>query len=1252
MNNIRNNRHLLLNDLAIKILNWHQIFLTILLITVFMVLAFEAYSQNKPASFNTVSPNSASLIEKGAATTSNLYNGSLSVNLPLTTFTSRNISIPIELSYNSNGIRLNQRPTSVGIGWNIILGGEITRIIRGYPDEKKATKRTDYRAGYYNNHGYFVPEITSIETTVDYDGSYLALRGLLNSYGGNTENFINDFVKPSYDQKVIDLAPDEFLFNFNGVSGSFYFSPDGGVKFKNKSGAQFKVEYVLTEGDGGGVVIPRAITSFKLTDNRGVQYFFGGVNAFEYSYPAQDVNPIAQTIDLSRVSVYSPGAAINTWKLVKVIDVDKNEVKLEYTRKEQIIDDSFFAIMGKIGANSSYASGYDVNLTRKAVTAVCQLDKIYDNLGNVLKFNYEVSNSLGSVATWGSPLYFRTNEVSLNMSMASVFQICSPMPDLTSGTPIGNLERPPQLYALKSIVKLYNDEQVEKTILNYRDETDKRLRLSTILNVDQMGVERSIFQFQYNPINLAGYTTKKDDFWGYYNANNFFEYSVEAKNYTYNKINADFINSKFPNTNYTRAELLEKIIFETKGYQKFEFEPNTCSAAFNYSNNQLVPLPNGTISGGLRLKKIKEFDENDVLLSEKIFHYVKNFATNDTISSGIQRWLTPDLSRYLSNHSDGLTWGFGLGAGFMKVGHDGNVVSYSEVTEENVGKGFKTFFFDNDENISIPAAPVIHGWSVPELNDYYTLKFGLLRKEQYYNESKVKVYEKTYDYSINDNEFLTSIVFSPPYSETVISGDVLKFLIYAFINNNYTNRIYLHTPLLIATTTKNFEQGNLTNEKHETYSYNQNKLLTESTRSNSTENYSVKTLYSYPDQFAASGSYWEWVTNSNGDMIHVPKFGTNAYSKMVTANMINYPIETITSLERLNQTSKIIKSSLTLFNDNNVSNLILPEKQLSFEPIDWQTSINLTTSQPHPTGIIYDNRYKSKIKYNKYDWRGNLLEAQKEFDKKNTYLYSYNGSYPVAEIINADYASVENALGGPMVIESFSNSNPNDLQTVSFFNLLRNSIATKNALISTQTYRPVVGVTSKIDPKGMATYYEYDGFGRLKNIRNDKENIVKSFKYSTGTNSVYVDIRPDWINTGLNTACETIEDTEYGNQLVNTGGITIEQKDNNINSPTYNQIRRIPDPNNDSVTCPASYYFTYSTDPNMASITIRAKRSYDDNTTKTMRFRVRHDSIQWGSQTIEQIVDIVISSQDQNMKEQWLFVNAASYLEVELLEVF
>jgi YD repeat-containing protein len=110
-----------------------------------------------------------------------------------------------------------------------------------------------------------------------------------------------------------------------------------------------------------------------------------------------------------------------------------------------------------------------------------------------------------------------------------------------------------------------------------------------------------------------------------------------------------------------------------------------------------------------------------------------------------------------------------------------------------------------------------------------------------------------------------------------------------------------------------------------------------------------------------------------------------------------------------------------------------------------------------------------------------------------SYVWSYNKQYPVAKVQNADYATVQGLLGGAAVLDNFSNSNPTDAQIRSFLAALRTGL--NGALVTTYTYDPLVGMTSMTDEKGITTYYEYDGFQRLINIRDKDGNIIKHMDY-------------------------------------------------------------------------------------------------------------------------------------------------------------
>lgn len=58
-----------------------------------------------------------------------------------------------------------------------------------------------------------------------------------------------------------------------------------------------------------------------------------------------------------------------------------------------------------------------------------------------------------------------------------------------------------------------------------------------------------------------------------------------------------------------------------------------------------------------------------------------------------------------------------------------------------------------------------------------------------------------------------------------------------------------------------------------------------------------------------------------------------------------------------------------------------------------------------------------------------------------------------------------------------------------------------DASMTTYTYRPLVGISSVTNTNSLTSFYEYDNFQRLKYIKDDKSNILKSYDYQFNINS-------------------------------------------------------------------------------------------------------------------------------------------------------
>ncbi|HKO81341.1 MAG TPA: hypothetical protein VJU78_13140, partial [Chitinophagaceae bacterium] len=80
------------------------------------------------------SPNAASLGKYGGFDFG-LNTGTMSLSVPVCDYFSTNIAVPISLSYNSNGVKVDEIGSRVGISWSLNAGGVITRTVYGRNDE-------------------------------------------------------------------------------------------------------------------------------------------------------------------------------------------------------------------------------------------------------------------------------------------------------------------------------------------------------------------------------------------------------------------------------------------------------------------------------------------------------------------------------------------------------------------------------------------------------------------------------------------------------------------------------------------------------------------------------------------------------------------------------------------------------------------------------------------------------------------------------------------------------------------------------------------------------------------------------------------------------------------------------------------------------------------------------------------------------------------------------------------------------------
>ncbi len=83
------------------------------------------------------SPTVAALARYGDYSVS-LYTGVPTIEIPIHEFKVGAVTVPIKLTYHASGVRVNDLPSWVGLGWSLQTGGIITRNVQSRPDQETA----------------------------------------------------------------------------------------------------------------------------------------------------------------------------------------------------------------------------------------------------------------------------------------------------------------------------------------------------------------------------------------------------------------------------------------------------------------------------------------------------------------------------------------------------------------------------------------------------------------------------------------------------------------------------------------------------------------------------------------------------------------------------------------------------------------------------------------------------------------------------------------------------------------------------------------------------------------------------------------------------------------------------------------------------------------------------------------------------------------------------------------------------------
>lgn len=186
-------------------------------------------------------------------------------------------------------------------------------------------------------------------------------------------------------------------------------------------------------------------------------------------------------------------------------------------------------------------------------------------------------------------------------------------------------------------------------------------------------------------------------------------------------------------------------------------------------------------------------------------------------------------------------------------------------------------------------------------------------------------------------------------------------------------------------------------------------------------------------------------------------------------------------------------------------NTVLSAKRTEFNPITLLPVRTYELSQPIDTGLILPhskevgtaqiNAINSPLFEYKYNSHGNLIEIIYKGKALVSYIWGYNGLYPIIEALNTPYAVLQNAaLNSGLTLNQI---NGQAVTTQTELNNLATQLRANlpDAEITSMAYHWIWGVVEMTDGRGVSSKFNYDQRGRLTEIRDFNNYLISKFDY-------------------------------------------------------------------------------------------------------------------------------------------------------------
>ncbi|SCY86878.1 YD repeat-containing protein [Flavobacterium anhuiense] len=1004
-----------------------------------------------------------------------LSRGLVDITIPIYDIPFADKNLPLKLMFHASGLRADIAENGMlGLKWALNASGFISREVRGYPDERRPHKQ--------GIDQFFSPDWMTL-----YGGG--ADKGYFNNNPIFQNNDLYHIGMPGIYGKYEDTEYDIFTFSLpNGESGKFILKDINGVKTASFMPYKpYKINNITIEGGFNNLL---TFTNFEIIDDQGYTYTFGKSDSGKKFYE------------------YTPGYEhVNSWHLTSIISPNKKDIiKFDYRYTNVytkspltpvIINDyldDYVNYYNRAGCPGAFRDSPLFSATKRALF---ESGDYFVRNYNEPAYPNDESYYITTISYNDMIIDFsyKKNSGDVNELILNKIQISKANKVLRQAEfDVKPLNGVSFLNSIK--FKGSSDEIIEKYDLNYYS-------LEKFPGVDKL-------------CNSA-------DYWGYYNSQveNVILKDVVSIYWRYptciggmqtvyqNEIGSG--NNRYSNEDDMKIGMIQSIKYPSGGTTIFDYEGN------KYQDFYAIRK-----CGGLRIKTIIDKDKNGIELKKRQFTYGQNENGIGIIPTYLQP--DPNVKNYFEESAtmyyirdtnvywDGETgtpfFPLDQGQGYYRTRYItgffpgsfytflNNLVNYDMVTEY-IGESHKNK--GKIENYYVHNIPLRYDYDMDTrylryqkykpVIDPSTFWHGnyLTKKIEYRNDNtsyfKVKQTDYSYDYTIVDEiydlsiyKYKTFIAYDVRTGEQ--SGETAIEELQRFKENPgsfFGHKLQKYT----------IGAEYLSSIKEESF-FDNGTSIVQTTNNEYDEN--------KPSFIKQSSSL-----NSKGENL-VQKFlypfniNTGIYSQMVNANVLS-PLVEKTSLKN----NKVINSSVLTYKKSDEN--FVPDQ-------NYITELN----RPIPpsqfsafNGVTKDSHYGTnpEITYDLYDDKGNPMQITPKGKASVCYIWGYdNKKYPIAKIENASLLSGHNniitatqqTLINNAVAASFGEINAStESNLIQKLKLLRAGFP--DAMVTTYTYDPFIGVTSITDPKEFTTYYEYDAYGRLKQVKDNDKKILSANKY-------------------------------------------------------------------------------------------------------------------------------------------------------------